>query len=166
LGLGGTYVIRNAGGRVTEDMLRSLVIAQKMLTAKEIFVIQHTDCGMQKFTNEVMIDLLEGSIVMATLVKNCNTTLEPLQDNDTCKWQNTSKCCGKRACIDYECIDWGIIYHGLFKSVLEDVKAIRNHPLIPSDVPIYGFILDVITGELIPVPKAMKAGRAKPLFCD
>jgi carbonic anhydrase len=53
----------------------------------------------------------------------------------------------------------------LFDSVLEDVKAIRNHPLIPSNIPIYGYIFDVLTGDLIPVPKAIKAGRAKPLYC-
>ncbi len=161
----GTYILRNAGGRVTEDWIRSLVILYKLLAVEEIFLIQHTDCGMQKFTDKVMKDLLEGSLVTATMVKNCNVTLEPVQDNDTCKWKNTSKCCGKEACIDYDCIDWLTINHGLFKSVLEDVKLIRNHPLIPSDIPIYGLIFDVITGDLIPVPKAMKAGRAKPLFC-
>src|SRR5579863_6916641 len=165
LGLGGTYVLRNAGGRVTEDVLRSLVIAQKLLGAEEIFLIQHTDCGMQKFTKRVMNDLLEKTIVTATLVKNCNTTLYPLQDNNVCKWKNTSKCCGKKPCNDYECINWLTINHGLFNSVLEDVKTIRNHPLIPSDVPIYGFIFDVISGDLIPVPKATKAGRAKPQYC-
>src|SRR6266404_1478049 len=151
----GTYILRNAGGRVTEDWIRSLVILYKLLAVEEIFLIQHTDCGMQKFTDKVMKDLLEGSLVTATMVKNCNVTLEPVQDNDTCKWKNTSKCCGKEACIDYDCIDWLTINHGLFKSVLEDVKLIRNHPLIPSDIPIYGLIFDVITGDLIPVPKAM-----------
>lgn len=161
----GTYILRNAGGRVTEDWIRSLVILYKLLEVEEIFLIQHTDCGMQKFTDKMMKDLLEGSSVKATMVKNCNITLEPVQPNDTCKWKNTSKCCGKEACIDYDCIDWRTIKHGLFKSVLEDVKLIRNHPLIPSNIPIYGLIFDVITGDLIPVPKAMKAGRAKPLLC-
>jgi len=161
----GTYILRNAGGRVTEDWIRSLVILYKLLEVEEIFLIQHTDCGMQKFTDKVMKDLLEGSLVKATLVQNCNVTLEPVQDNNVCKWKNTSKCCGKEACIDYDCIDWLTIKEGLFKSVLEDVKKIRNHPLIPSNIPVYGLIFDVITGDLIPVPKAMKAGRAKPLYC-
>lgn len=161
----GTYILRNAGGRVTEDWIRSLVILWKLLEVEEIVLIQHTDCGMQKFTDKVMKDLIEGSLVKAQLVKNCNVTLEPVQDNDTCKWKNISKCCGKEACIDYDCIDWRTIKKGLFKSVLEDVKLIRNHPLIPSNIPVYGLIFDVITGDLIPVPKAIKAGRAKPLYC-
>lgn len=161
----GTYILRNAGGRATEDWIRSIVILCKLLGIEEIFLIQHTDCGMQKFTNKVMIDLLEGSIVKATLVKNCNVTLEPVQSNNSCKWKNTSKCCGKRACIDFECIDWSTINHGLFESVLEDVRTLRHHPLIPTDIPIYGFVFDVITGDLIPVPEAIEEGRAKPLYC-
>ena len=161
----GTYILRNAGGRVTEDWIRSLVILWKLLQVEEIVLIQHTDCGMQKFTDKVMKDLIEGSLVEAQLVKNCNVTLEPVQDPDVCKWKNTSDCCGKEACIDYDCIDWRTIKHGLFKSVLEDVTLIRNHPLIPANIPIYGLIFDVITGDLIPVPKAIKAGKAKPLYC-
>jgi len=158
---GDMYVLRNAGGLATEDSLRSLIIAHKLLGAQQIFVVQHTDCGMQKFTNEVMVNLLEETIVTAQLAHPCEVTVKP----KACKWKNTSKCCGKRACIDYECIDWMTIQENLYKSVVKTVKTIRNHPLIPSDVPIYGFIFDVITGELIPVPKATKAGRATPLVC-
>ena len=156
----GAYILRNAGGRVTEDWIRSLVLLYKLLAVKEIYLIQHTDCGMQKITNKVMTNLVKGSSVVANLVHNCNVTLEPVQNNNVCKWVNTSSCCGKKSHID-----WLPIEHGLFKSVLEDVKLLRNHPLIPSDIPIYGFIFDVLTGELIPVPKAIKAGRAKPLYC-
>ena len=49
---GDAHVIRNAGGRVTEDVIRSLLISHKRLGTTEWFVIQHTDCGMQSFTNE------------------------------------------------------------------------------------------------------------------
>jgi carbonic anhydrase len=48
---GDAHVIRNAGGR-TPDALRSLVISQRLLGTNSITVIQHTDCGMQSFTNE------------------------------------------------------------------------------------------------------------------
>lgn len=161
------YVIRNAGGRITEDMLRSLILSYKLLGAEQIFVVQHTDCAMQKFTNAVMNDLLTGSLVTATLVKNCNVTLNPLQSNNVCKWVNTSSCCGANLCNNCGCvINWLPIINGLPKSVLEDVRSIRNNPLIPSDIPIYGFIFDVMTGGLIPVPKASEAGQATPLVCD
>lgn len=161
----GTYILRNAGGRVTEDWIRSLVILWKLLEVEEILLIQHTDCGMQKFTNEVMNNLLRGSLVKAALIKNCNVTLYPLQPNTACEWVNTSSCCGENPCNSCGCINWLTIDHGLANSVLEDVKLIRNNPLIPANIPIYGYIFDVITGDLIPVPKAIKAGRAKPLNC-
>jgi carbonic anhydrase len=161
------YVIRNAGARASDDALRSLILSYKLLGAEQIFVIQHTDCAMQKFTNAVMNDLLTGSLVTATLVKNCNVTLNPLQSNNVCQWVNTSSCCGANLCNGCGCvINWLPITNGLAKSVLEDVRTIRNNPLIPSDIPIYGFIFDVMTGALIPVPKADAVGRATPLFCN
>ena len=46
---GDAHVIRNAGGRVTDDAIRSLVVSHKLLGTVEWFLIQHTDCGMQKF---------------------------------------------------------------------------------------------------------------------
>src|SRR5436190_24125404 len=56
---GDAHVIRNAGGRASDDAIRSLVISYKLLGTQEWFVIHHTDCGMEFFTNEVMGDLLE-----------------------------------------------------------------------------------------------------------
>lgn len=52
LALGDAHILRNAGGRVTEDMIRSLVISQQQLSTREIVVLHHTDCGAQTFTNE------------------------------------------------------------------------------------------------------------------
>jgi carbonic anhydrase len=52
LGLGDAHVIRNAGGRVSDDALRSLVISQRLLGTNEVVVIHHTGCGMMSFENE------------------------------------------------------------------------------------------------------------------
>jgi carbonic anhydrase len=49
---GQAHVIRNAGGVVTDDVLRSLVISQRLLGTREIILIQHTDCGMLTFTDD------------------------------------------------------------------------------------------------------------------
>jgi len=54
LGEGDAHVIRNAGGLVTDDALRSLVISHSLLGTREVLVIGHTDCGMGTFTNEVL----------------------------------------------------------------------------------------------------------------
>ena len=48
---GDAHIIRNAGGLVTDDALRSLIISQTLLGTREIFVINHTDCGMLTFTD-------------------------------------------------------------------------------------------------------------------
>jgi carbonic anhydrase len=57
---GDAHVVRNAGGRASDDAIRSLVISYKLLGTQEFFVIHHTDCGMEFFTNEVMRDLLSS----------------------------------------------------------------------------------------------------------
>ena len=57
---GDAHVIRNAGGVVTHDALRSLAISQHLLGTEEIILIQHTDCGMQKVTDEELAERLEA----------------------------------------------------------------------------------------------------------
>ena len=52
LALGDAHILRNAGGRVTEDMIRSLVISQQQMGTREIVVLHHTDCGAQTFQNK------------------------------------------------------------------------------------------------------------------
>ena len=140
-----TFRLRNAGGRVTKDSIRSLVVLSKILGIEEIYLIQHTDCGMQKFTDEVMNKLLEES-----LTKNSSG----MHKNYQCKKFND-------CCEEDTQIDWRTIKDGVYTSVVEDVKLIRNHPLIPANIPIYGFIFDVSLNELIPVPEATQAGRAQ-----
>src|SRR5579862_6763811 len=51
---GDAHVIRNAGGRASDDAIRSLVISHKLLGTREWFVIHHSDCGMEFFTNEII----------------------------------------------------------------------------------------------------------------
>src|SRR5436190_6158224 len=64
---GDAHVIRNAGGRASDDAIRSLVISYKLLGTREWFVIHHSDCGMEFFTDEVMRDLLAHSLETAAL---------------------------------------------------------------------------------------------------
>ena len=64
---GDAHVIRNAGGRASDDAIRSLVISYKLLGTSEWFVIHHTNCGMEFFTDEVMRGLLASSLETAQL---------------------------------------------------------------------------------------------------
>ena len=52
LEVGDAHVIRNAGGVITEDEIRSLAISQRLLGTEEIILLHHTDCGMQTFTDD------------------------------------------------------------------------------------------------------------------
>ena len=140
---GDAHVIRNAGGRASDDAIRSLVISHKLLGTREWFVIHHTNCGMELFTNDVMGNLLAGSLKTATIDEN--------------GWRNTDPGPGSS---DGKYINWLTIPDNA-KSVVEDVTRIRNHPLVPGDIPIYGYIYDVKTGALVEVPEASKAGRAR-----
>jgi carbonic anhydrase len=140
---GDAHVIRNAGGRASDDAIRSLVISYKLLGTREWFVIHHTDCGMETFDDAVMTDLLAHSLHTASI--------------DERGWRDVGAGPGS---TDGAYIRWLTIKNQV-DSVLEDVRRTRNHPLVPSSIPIYGYIYDVKTGRLIDVPEATAAGRAR-----
>lgn len=77
LGLGEAHVIRNAGGVVTDDVLRSLAISQRKLHTREIIVIHHTECGLQTFTDEAFKNELEAETgVRPTWEDKCFTDVD------------------------------------------------------------------------------------------
>ena len=115
LALGDAHILRNAGGRVTEDMLRSLVISQQQLGTREIVVLHHTDCGAQTFNNEDFQEHLKCELG----VDVSGQDFLPFQDID--------------------------------ESVREDMRLLKDSPLIPDDVVISGAVYDVDTGRMIVV---------------
>jgi carbonic anhydrase len=139
---GDAHVIRNAGGRASDDAIRSLVISYKLLGTREWFVIHHTDCGMEFFTDTVMRGLLRSSLETAQL------TAEGFTDVGAGPGSSAG-----------EYIDWLTIADQT-QSVVDDVTRIRQHPLVPGSIPIYGYVYDVRSGRLIEVPDATSAGRA------
>ncbi|MFS9116191.1 beta-class carbonic anhydrase [Streptococcus infantis] len=112
LALGDAHILRNAGGRVTEDMIRSLVISQQQMGTREIVVLHHTDCGAQTFNNEDFQERLKCELG----VDVSGQDFLPFQDID--------------------------------ESVREDMKLLRECPLIPDDVIISGAVYDVDTGSM------------------
>ena len=119
---GDAHVIRNAGGRASDDAIRSLLISHKLLGTNEWFVIHHTDCGLEKFSNK---DIDE------------KFNLEP----------NNS-------------IDW-LTFSDNKQSVIDDVRTIREHPLVPKTISVYGFIYDCREGKLININEATIIGLNK-----
>src|SRR5919206_2126513 len=138
---GDAHVIRNAGGRVTDDAIRSLVISHKLLGTNEWFVIHHTDCGMETFTDEVMRKLLAHSLDTAVL--------------DSQGWRDVGQGPGS---TEGEFIDW-LTIDDREQAVVRDVRRLRNHPLVPRSIPIYGYVFDVKTGRLGEVAEASRVGR-------
>jgi carbonic anhydrase len=139
---GDAHVIRNAGGRASDDAIRSLVISYKLLGTREWFVIHHTDCGMETFSDEIMRDLLSQSLKTASV--------------DASGWHDSGEGPGSP---EGRYIDW-LTIDNQERTVAEDVERIRRHPLVPSDIPIYGYIYDVRSGRLIEVPEATRIGAA------
>lgn len=115
LALGDAHILRNAGGRVTDDMIRSLVISQQQMGTREIVVLHHTDCGAQTFKNEDFQEHLKCELG----VDVSGQDFLPFQDVE--------------------------------ESVREDIKLLRECPLIPDDVMISGAVYDVDTGRMIEV---------------
>ncbi|HEY4934401.1 MAG TPA: carbonic anhydrase [Terriglobales bacterium] len=139
---GDAHVIRNAGGRASDDAIRSLVISYKLLGTREWFVIHHTNCGMEFFTNEVMRGLLAKSLETAALTEQ--------------GFHDIGSGPGSRA---GEYIEWLTIADQA-QSVRDDVARIREHPLVPANIAIYGYIYDVESGKLIEVPQATQVEKA------
>ncbi|MEJ7654900.1 MAG: carbonic anhydrase [Chloroflexia bacterium] len=59
---GDAHVIRNAGGRATDDVIRSLAISQRLLGTTEVVVVHHTDCGMLTFSNEDLVGKIQEEL--------------------------------------------------------------------------------------------------------
>jgi len=139
---GDAHVIRNAGGRASDDAIRSLVISYKLLGTREWFVIHHTDCGMQLFTDDVIAGLLDKSLETASV--------------DAHGWHDHGQGPGS---VHGHFVKW-LTFDDLAGSVAADVARIRSHPLVPRRIPIYGYIYDVRSGRLQEVDEATHLGRA------
>lgn len=147
---GEAHIIRNAGGVVTEDAIRSLIISHHLLNTREFILIHHTRCGMLAFTDDLLKAGLEGDSTAAQLLSSAtgrnftspNTSsaspaafhafrgpLEPLDS--------------ARNAANIERLEW---------DVRRGMAAILDHPWVPTTGPdsvtVRGFIFDVDTGEL------------------
>jgi len=121
---GDAHIIRNAGGRVSEDVIRSLAISQQLLGTEEVAVIHHTDCGMAKFEDP-------------TLHEKIDTNLGP----------EAAAAAKKMKFLNFFGVD-------LEESVRLDLRALRNSPLLTpaSKNKLTGYIYDVKSGDLNVVP--------------
>jgi len=147
---GEAHIIRNAGGVVTEDAIRCLIISHHLLNTNEFILVHHTRCGMLAFTDDLLKAGLEGDPAAEKLLgqatgrsfmscKKCSSTpsafhpfrgaIEPLD--------------APRDAKNIERLQW---------DVRRGMSAILNHPWLPSSGPdaisVRGFVYDVDTGKL------------------
>ena len=102
---------------------------------------------MLTFTNDIIRDLLAKSLETANI-----------QDG---RWHDVGTTTGSHA-GDY--VEW-LTIRDLAESVTADVTRIRTHPLVPVNIPIYGYIYNVSSGKLVEVPEATRAGEAGSKTC-
>lgn len=123
---GDVKIIKNAGGVVTSpfgSVIRSLLVAIIELGVEEIMVIGHTDCGVQHIDSDMMIHHMKERGISQESI-------------------DLMKYCG----INFE--EWLAGFDTLEQSVKDTVDTIRNHPLIPTDIRIGGYVINTVTGEL------------------
>ena len=140
---GDAHVIRNAGGRVNDDSIRSLIISGKILDTLDWFVIHHTECGAALVTED-MLSSDSAADQKNTAVKK-DSGYDTATSNDA-----TGNEQERQADLTAETAN-----------VVDDVRRLRSHPLVAPDITIYGFIYDVRSGRLIEVPEATTLGKAQ-----
>jgi carbonic anhydrase len=136
---GDAHVIRNAGGRASDDAIRSLVVSHKLLGTREWFVIHHSGCGMQSYSDDDIRHLLG---------------LDDDSHHEGTHWHRVKV----SAHTPGHAIEW-LTFTDLAHSVVEDVERIRNHPLVPSSIAIYGYIYHIHHGTLEAVEAANLIGQ-------
>ncbi|EFJ47613.1 hypothetical protein VOLCADRAFT_61240 [Volvox carteri f. nagariensis] len=109
---GACHCVRNAGGRASDDALRSIVISQRLLGTKEVHIIHHTDCGMLTFTNEQLAVKIKEELGV------------DVGDRDF------------------------LPFPDLHQSVLDDIRTVRESPLVAPGTRVQGYIYEVETGKL------------------
>lgn len=123
---GDVKIIKNAGGVVNTpfgSVIRSLLVAIVELGVEEIMVIGHTDCGVRHIDSQMMISHMKARGI----------TQESI---------DLMKYCG----VDFD--QWLAGFDTEEQSVRDTVETIRNHPLIPHDIRLGGYVIDTFTGEL------------------
>jgi carbonic anhydrase len=147
---GEAHIIRNAGGVVTEDAIRSLIISHHLLDTNEIVLIHHTRCGMLAFTDDLLKAGLEGDAAASGVLAQATGRkfVSPQKSSTSPGAFHSFR--GPLEALDsprdsknFERLEW---------DVRRGLSAILNHPWIPTSgadaVTVRGFVYDVDTGRL------------------
>jgi len=126
---GDVKIIKNAGGTITnpfDSTVRSLLVAIYELGVNEVMIIGHTTCGVQGMDGDEMLHLMRERGIdeeHISLMKHCGIDLK----------------------------SWLHGFDDTHSAILETVDLVKNHPLVPKDVVVRGYIMDSVTGQLSPI---------------
>ena len=126
---GDVKIIKNAGGVITnpfDSTMRSILVAVYELGVNQVMIVGHTTCGVQGMNAEEMIHLMTQRGIdpkHIELMRHCGIDLDT----------------------------WLTGFEETDKAVLDTVDLVKNHPLMPKDVVVTGYIMDSVTGELTPL---------------
>lgn len=126
---GDVKIIKNAGGTITnpfDSTVRSLLVAIYELGVNEVMIIGHTTCGVQGMDGEEMLELMRERGIdeeHISLMQHCGIDLK----------------------------SWLHGFDDTESAILETVDLVKNHPLVPKDVVVRGYIMDSVTGRLSPI---------------
>ena len=147
---GEAHIIRNAGGVVTDDAIRCLIISHHLLDTNEIILIHHTRCGMLAFTDDLLKAGLEGDRAAEKLLGQATN-----RSFKSCKKASATPAAFHAFRGPIEALDAPRNERSterLAWDVRRGISAIVNHPWIPTSgadaVSVRGFVYDVDTGTL------------------
>lgn len=126
---GDAKIIRNAGGTIVHPFgsaVRSLLVAIYELGVTDIMIIGHTECGAQHMNMNQMVEAMKKSGIEEETINNLKYF-----GVDMDRWLG-----------GFDCVE---------ESVAESVDLLRNHPLIPKEISVHGFVIETHTGKITAV---------------
>ena len=136
---GSAHILRNAGARITEDVVRSIMVSTKLMGTDHVVIMGHTRCGLSLVSNYQMGELVAHSQLPAQLV---NGTFEPVERNQ-----------GAYTGRGYDFL----AFADIDQAVASDVFKLAWHPLMPPHLRVTGLVLDVESGRVRAVPGATRS---------
>jgi len=130
LSLGDAHIFRNAGGKVTSDVIRSAALSTNFFDTTEIIVVNHTDCGMMSAPDDAIVEGLEATAGGDLEDIDIHPGLSSLDIGDA------------------SFADWVWMTDDIDEACQAQVDYLREHPLIPDEVIVHGYIYEVESGAL------------------
>lgn len=130
LDLGDAHIFRNAGGKVTDDVIRSAALSTNFFDTEEIVFVNHTDCGMMSAPDDAVVEGLR---------KRAGGSLEKVRLDPSLPTLDIG---------DAKIIDWVKMTDDIDEACAAQVELLREHPLIPDDVKVRGYIYEVESDQL------------------